>query len=343
MSELYPNSTQIKPMKYGKAAENWQEVVKSGEYVAQTKKDGAHYILEKTNDGQIYLFGRTVSKVTGEMTEKSANIPHICLWAKENLSNGTILCGEIYYPGKTSKDVTKVMGAKPEKAIDRQENLYGLIHYYIFDCLKFNKEDLMNKPFIERFNYISDLYKDETVRRPYYIEYAFPCAGNIPATINRWLEQGEEGAVVKKKDGLYIPDKRPTENFKVKQKVDSIDVVITGLLDPQREYRGKESDIWQYRDVAGNLITKSAYYGWKDGISIGAYQDGELITFGKVTSGITDAMKEDMTKHPHKYIGHTCSIQCMSVDKKEQTLRHAFFLSLREDKDPSDCLLSDIF
>lgn len=66
MSELYPNSTQIKPMKYGKAAENWQEVVKSGEYVAQTKKDGAHYILEKTNDGLIYLLAELYLRLLGK-------------------------------------------------------------------------------------------------------------------------------------------------------------------------------------------------------------------------------------------------------------------------------------
>jgi len=33
----------------------------------------------------------------------------------------------------------------------------------------------------------------------------------------------------------------------------------------------------------------------------------------------------------------------MSVDKKEHSIRHGFFLKFRDDKNPSDCLISEIF
>ena len=75
----YPYSMQIEPMRYGnKPSESvilqtWE----SGDWFAQEKKDGAWYQLEKTTFGDIYLFGRTKSKVTGEYTEKIANVPHI--------------------------------------------------------------------------------------------------------------------------------------------------------------------------------------------------------------------------------------------------------------------------
>lgn len=338
MSELYPESLQIKPMKYGKAPDDWKDKVVNGGYYAQIKKDGAHYILEKTQSGNIYLFGRTVSKRTGELTEKSDNVPHIVDWAKTKLPNGTILCGEVYYPGKTSKDVTKVMGAKPQKAIDRQKEKYGPVHYYIFDCLKYDGRLLINEPFRTRFDYIINcIFPTDTIEvaKVYYEE--------ILGFVNEWLERGEEGAVIKRIDGLYIPDKRPSENFKVKQKIDSIDVVIMDLLDPKYEYTGKETNTWQYKDSKGNLITKDAYLKRKAGLLVGAYKDGELVPVGRVTSGITDKMKDMMTRHPHLYLNHTCSIQCMSVDKNEHTLRHAFFLNMREDKDAKDCLFEDIF
>ena len=80
----------------------------NGEWVAQEKIDGAWYMLEKIDDEHIYLFGRTKSKKTGELTEKSENVPHIIEWAKQ-LPNGTILLGEIFVPGGHSNDVTKIM------------------------------------------------------------------------------------------------------------------------------------------------------------------------------------------------------------------------------------------
>ncbi len=64
--------------------------------------------------------------MTKELTEKLDHVPHLAEWAKQ-LPNGTILCGEIYYPNGTSKDVTKVMGALADKAIARQKKMVCFI------------------------------------------------------------------------------------------------------------------------------------------------------------------------------------------------------------------------
>ena len=109
----------------------------SGNYVGQEKLDGYFYMMEKTDDGNIYLFSRSKSKKTGELTEKIDNVPHIKSWAEDNVPDGTILIGEIYVPGGKSKDCTRIMGCLPKNAIARQEN-EGFIHYYIHDCLRFD-------------------------------------------------------------------------------------------------------------------------------------------------------------------------------------------------------------
>lgn len=117
---LYPGSLQIPAMLYSKAPEGDKLLreLESKKYIGQEKIDGAFYQLEKTDDGRVYLFSRAVSKKTGELSEKIANVPHIKEWA-EQLPNGTTLIGEIYVPGGKSNDTTKIMGALPEKAIER--------------------------------------------------------------------------------------------------------------------------------------------------------------------------------------------------------------------------------
>ena len=85
MSELYSGSYQLEPMKYnGKPSQALiDEAFKgNGKWVAQQKYDGALYMLEKIDNDHIYLFARTKSRKTGELVEKSANVPHIVEWAK---------------------------------------------------------------------------------------------------------------------------------------------------------------------------------------------------------------------------------------------------------------------
>ena len=98
---IYPGSHQIMPMRFANKPSQTEieKAFHNGEWVAQEKKDGAFYQLEVTDDGSyMYLFGRTISKKTGELTEKIANVPHIESWA-QYLPAGTTIIGEIYVPG----------------------------------------------------------------------------------------------------------------------------------------------------------------------------------------------------------------------------------------------------
>ena len=65
---LYPNSYQIAPMRYhNKLSESVvNAAMTNGQWIMQEKYDGSWYQLEKTIDGEIFLFGRTLSKKTGE-------------------------------------------------------------------------------------------------------------------------------------------------------------------------------------------------------------------------------------------------------------------------------------
>ena len=336
---LYPGSLQIPAMLYSKAPEGEKLLreLESKKYIGQEKIDGAWYSLEKTNDGQVYLFSRAVSKKTGELSEKIANVPHIKEWA-EQLPNGTTLIGDV--PGGKSNDTTKIMGALPKKAIERQKD--NPIHYYVHDMIRYNGKALINTDFEHRYSDLCE-HIDIECNNPDWLRVASSFTGyDMYKTIQRYLDGGSEGCVIKLKSGLYLPGKRPVWNFKVKEQVDSLDFIILDLLDPEKEYTGKELDTWKY--YKDNIpVTKDYYMGWKNSLSVGAYKNGELVYVGRVASGLTDEMKVHMTKEPELYIGSVCEIQAMSIDKERKTFRHPRFIQMRFDKNPNECQLDEIF
>ena len=372
VKKLYPGAEGLmyKPMLIH-ASTNSQllKACESGEYFAQLKKDGAFYQFVKGLNGECYLFGRTISKKTGVLTEKIANVPHI----KETLSilpNGSILVGEIYYPGGSSKNTVEIMGCLPTKAIERQNGARGKIHYYIHDILMYDGVDLVAEKVSNELRYkiLEKIFYLHNLDKYNFLELAEVWNSNLYERVGSALSAGEEGMVLKKKDGIYEPDKRPATNLKAK-KVDFIDAIIIGFEKPTKEYYGKELETWEYNIIEqengitallegtynelckkipdANIIpvTKPYYNNWYNArIIIGAYdENGHKQKIGVIHSGISDEMKEEMSRNPEEYLNKVCAIQCMELDKKAKTIRHGFFKHLRNDKDEFDCLCQDIF
>ena len=77
-------------------------------------------------------------------------------------------------------------------------------------------------------------------------------------------------------------------------------------------------------------------------MTLGLYKAGELVEIGRVASGFTDAMREDMALNPDKYLNHVVECSAMSVTK-DHSLRHPVFEQMRYDKNIEDCLWEDIF
>lgn len=236
----------IDPMKINKIPEGKEDlfpsICASGQYFAQLKKDGYWYQYERQEDRN-YLWSRTTSKVTGTLAEKGDNVPHI-MDALSHLPVGTVLIGEIYYPGKRSKDVTPIMGSLPEKAIERQEGEYGWLHYYIHDIIYYNGVNLMNYGAWVRYKILEKIwYKyllyDYTIDSEQFLELAEMIEDNIQEACAAALAAGEEGMVLKKKTAPYAPGKRPVwDTIKIK-KTDTCDAVIMGTEPATKMYDGK--------------------------------------------------------------------------------------------------------
>ena len=348
IQELYPEAKMYSAMKINKGTDELlKKVCESGTAFGQIKKDGYWYQFEK-HEHYSYLFSRSASTVTKLQSEKSANVPHI-MKALSVLPKDTILIGEIYYPGGSSKTVTTIMGCLPKKAIERQNGKSGLIHYYIHDIIMFNGLDFVKNKVsnYDRYRILKKIYEKYNLAND-YIELAEAWTDNLYSRVGTALAAGEEGMVIKVKDGIYEPDKRPLTMLKAK-KVDFIDAIIIGFEEPTKEYYGKEIQNWNYWIQNENgqplAVTKPYYMGWHNSrIKIGAYNNkGTIVEIGTIHSGISDEMKEDMTNNPNKYLNKVCSIQCMELDKKEHTIRHGFFKYMRDDKDIIDCQIEDIF
>ena len=318
----------------------------SGEYFAELKKDGYWYMFERDADGEMYLWSRNVSKTTGILTEKSANVPHI-MECFETIPNDTIIIGEIYYPGKRSKDVTPIMGALPALAIERQANEYGFLRYYIHDILFYGGHDLVSMRADVRYDILKAVYNKHllfsySIDGHPTIELAERVDDNIQEAVAAALDAGEEGMVLKKRTAPYTPGKRPAwDTIKIK-KTDTCDAIIIAACEPTKEYTGKEIDTWEYWED-GIPVTKSYALGWKTAIEIGCYNGDKIISIGTVSSGLTDEMREGLARHPEDYIGKVCELAGMEKDRKAHTLRHFHFKQIRDDKVPKECTLSSIF
>ena len=205
-----PEAECIQAMKIWKLPDGkenmFPEMCINGNYFAELKKDGYWYEFEKTNN-HMYLFSRNVSKNTGILTEKLANVPHI-KEALQVVPKGTILIGEIYYPGKTSKDVTRVMGCLADEAINRQKD--NPVHFYLHDVIKYNGIDLQSYGALTRYKILRKIWEKFNFSQYSFMELAEAVYEDIYDFTAQALKDGEEGVVLKLKTAQYAPDKRPS-------------------------------------------------------------------------------------------------------------------------------------
>ena len=379
IQELYPEAKMYEAQLIYKGTEqSLKNACSTEDYFGQLKKDGHWYQYENHGEDKSYLFSRTASRVTGLQSEKSANVPHI-MTALKDLPKDTILIGEIYFPNGIAKDVTTIMGCLPEKAVSRQLKDTP-IHYYIHDILMYDGIDLVlaETGSWDRYRILQKIWEKYDLGRFGFLELAEVWTDNLYSRIGDALASGEEGMVIKHKNGKYEPGKRPQTNLKAK-KVDFADVVIIGFEKPTVKYEGKELESWQYwvdpdieyrnqnmsetyrdprypvgchynkyiEEETGMFympVTKAYYMGWNNSrIKIGLWKDKKIVEIGTIHSGIPDEMKRDMSSYPYSYLNKVCSIQMMEVDKAGGTIRHGFFKLIRPDKNSEECRYEDVF
>lgn len=333
--------------------------INSGTYIASEKRDGYYAKAVVNFNGEFRLESRNTSTVTGLLSEKSGNVPHL---SKElrRLPKGTILIGEICYNNRklTSKDITKIMGCKSETAVNRlKSGKYEIPIFYLHDCWYYNGEDLMEKPYEERIKYVEAIYKKFFSSNKYFASATYITdPEEIWNNLNSIYANGGEGIVLVRKDAKVEPGKRTAwKTLKVKKELSNdIDCFFTGRVkSATRTYTGKEVESWPYWEniktlekIQGNYyfeystgdtlepVTKSYFFGMPGSLEIGVYNVfGEIVPIGYL-SGLPDSMKINYKDYEMK----PCKVTCMMFTE-DGKLRHPKFVHLRDDIDPKDCTL----
>lgn len=357
--------------KYYSAPNSWspekrktevQSRIFSGTWVGSRKMDGFLERFVKDEDGNMMLLSRSKS-VKGGYPNKIEWVPQLDDFFS-SLPKGTALLGELYIPdNEGSKNVTTILGCLKDKALQRQEE-GNKLHYYVFDVLAYNNENLINSPMKERISYL-----DEVERLAYesgceYVEVARYHRGKeLWDTLQEILAEGGEGIVITNEESTYKPDKRSIKDtFKCKKELtDTIDCFIIGANPPTKEYTGKNIVEWQYYcDIATQKrlpigdhyddwfagkpiepVTKNYYLGMAGSLQLGVYKDNKVIHIGNL-SGISD----DILKNWEQYIGQVCEVSGMEIftndDNSFSGIRHPRLVAWRNDKPKEDCLYENL-
>lgn len=344
------------PTKNQNIKEITKNAIYSNDYCLSEKIDGDWRMLIKDMEGKFHLRGRSES-VNGGYADKIDWVPHIKEELK-NIPNGTVLLGEMYLDSKRgSRNVTTIMGCLADKAVARQEKGEKL-SYYIFDCLAFDGKSIIKEALVDRvdtfYSIANYLFNREHITFSKY--YYNP--NDMEEVIAKILSSGGEGAVLKLKNGIYEPGKRPArKSIKVKKEIEEcIDCFLTGNYKPATwNYTGKEIDTWEFWfDLKNNSkvkgkcyadflngaaiepITKGAYYGWAGAIEIGIYKNNEVVPLGWI-SNVTEEVKSGIVENNNEWKNRVVKVTAMMVEFDSGKLRHGKIMEWRQDKPWQDC------
>ena len=341
-------------------------LINSNSMIFSEKYDGnlCRFIAE---DGDILCQTRTISKQTGQYGELQNKIAYIDDF-KNKFERLTVFLGEIYLPGKTSKEIGTILRCKEEKALDRQKD--NPIFIYIFDVLIYEGQYLTETPIVERIKYLPLICQKINNPQVSYAKY-YPAEPDIfYPHIEQIFNRGGEGVVLYRKDFLPCAGRSSMwETVKVKQELDGdVDVFISGVAPGNKEYTGGLLPTWTLWQnsrtgelVRGNYYTeysqggcyepvsKTYFFGLPGSIECSVYDDEGNAKVLCYCSNLTDEFRCALRDHPDDYIGRPARISGMmiseTVSKNGETqysLRHPKFLELRDDIDAADCQLSKL-
>lgn len=286
------------------------------------------YAVEEKFDGYSYLNvgGRFYSKRLsakkgheGEPIDKTEHLWYIADVLRDVYRKyGCDLHGEIYVPGGDSDDMTKILGCTADEAKRRVSVLLEdkRPHYRLLDIRAINGKICINEPYYIRRLLLKWLYKKIQLEESSYTRYIMIAPvlfGDPRDEFKRIVSGGGEGIIMKNTRALYIPGKKPANNWIKGKKKITLDVIIMDFND-------------------GTGKNKSLFGSIKFGMMI----NGKLTACGNCSSGLPDETRQLIAKDPDSYINTVMEIE--AIQENTTNFRNAVFLRLRDDKGPEECI-----
>lgn len=295
-------------------------------YVPEMKYDGYAYLFTKDDISEnMGFYSRNLSTAVGTAGQpicKSDWIPHITDDMKKIYQYyGVDVQGEIYVPGGTSDDVTKIMGCTVDKALSRQTNASNKAHYRWIDIRKYLGMDITHEPYWVRRALMEHIYGKLPESMKVYIKLVDIMPDAVDS-FRKIILNGGEGMVIKDTSKPYVDGKKPVGSWiKCKREV-TLDTVIIGF----NKGTGKNAGLF-------------------GSIKIGLYdENGKFKAVGNVSSGIDDDLRRKMASDPESYKGKVIEVSAMQPNIGKASFRHLAFKSLRldEDKSKESCTMDGI-
>lgn len=290
-------------------------------YVMEEKFDGYSYLNQ---GGEFYSKRLSAAKGNEGMPVCKSDSIHITPILRRTYEMcGANLHGELYIPGGISDDVTKILGCTPDLAMERTMAVdpSKRLHYILIDIREYKGYNLVNEPYWVRrailehvyWNYISIWDHNGYIVLPEIL------TGDPNEEFGKIVSRGGEGVIFKRTDALYIPGKKPANNWVKGKKKITYDVVMMGL----NAGTGKNASIF-------------------GSIRFGHYIDGKLVECGNCSSGLDDKTRQYIYDHADKMIANKQVFEIEAIQESVKSFRNAVFLRLRDDKDASECVPMNI-
>src|SRR5574344_1886643 len=332
---------ELEPQKYYENKDETPNAIKKREamlsnensaYVMSHKWDG-EWSMSIVGDKQLLVRSRSrgVNGTFGNFTDK---IPHITAELNQ-LPFGTVILGELCFPDlkKTAKDVGSILRCLTPKAVERQKEEANKLYLKVFDCLAFNGENITNWRYIDRLMKARFLIEGSIANPTHfkYIKMTEWTLDNFEDFVSKIWSVGGEGAVIQRMDAKYAPGTRPSwQSLKVKKHMDPWELPVIYWNGATKEYTGKDSANWPYKDKEGKLVTKYWYNGWAGGITVNYL--GNAVA---VSSGFTDEDREWLTTDEAAQLiaqGKLYAVISAMEVTDRHSLRHPILERLRTDE-----------
>ncbi len=230
---------------------------------AERKYDGVRAQVHKSK-GTVRIYSRRLEEVTASFPEVVRGV--------QKADGDFIVDGEVV-PFSSERPLPFQL---LQRRLRRLENFdeaakNAPVTFFVFDLLLLNGEETVDLPLSRRRALLSRVVRGTPVRMAQSIDVE--TEGEIQTAFRHSRDEGYEGLVVKDPDSVYAMGKRGSGWAKLKEELDTLDVVIVAA-----EYgHGKRAGV----------ISDYTF----------AVRDGDsLKTIGKAYSGLTDAEIDEMTR-----------------------------------------------
>ena len=234
-----------------------------GSAVLEYKLDGARVQIHKGPQG-VRVFSRTGRDVTASVPEIVAAID--ALPSAKAILDGEVLALTPEGRARPFQDTMRRFGRKLEVEQRKAELPLSL---FVFDCLHADGEDLIDKPFAERLDRLSEIVPPSlSVQRLVTSD-----RGAAQAFLDGALELGHEGVMAKAPASLYEAGSRGAAWLKIKV-AHTLDLVVLAAE-------------WG----------SGRRHGWLSNLHLGARDpQGGFVMLGKTFKGLTDELLEWQTE-----------------------------------------------